>query len=169
MIRRPPRSTPSNSSAASDVYKRQAVFGFIGGGNYASRILIPAFKNAGAKLDTLLTSGGVSAVHHGKKNDFANASTDLTQLLDNKAVNTVVIATQHNLHAEQVIQAINAGKNVFVEKPLALTHVELDAIESAYNEQAGKCRVMVGYNRRFAPHVIKMKELLANVLSLIHI
>ena len=142
---------------------QDAVCGFIGGGNYASRVLIPAFKNAGAKLDTLLTSGGVSAVHHGKKNDFANASTDLTQLLDNKAVNTVVIATQHNLHAEQVIQAINAGKNVFVEKPLALTHVELDAIESAYNQQTSKCRVMVGYNRRFAPHIIKMKELLANV------
>jgi len=142
---------------------QDAVCGFIGGGNYASRVLIPAFKGAGAKLDTLLTSGGVSAVHHGNKNDFANASTDLTQLLDNKSVNTVVIATQHNLHAEQVIQAINFGKNVFVEKPLALTHDELDAIESAYNKQGGKFRVMVGYNRRFAPHVIKMKALLANV------
>jgi len=142
---------------------QDAVCGFIGGGNYASRVLIPAFKDAGAKLDTLLTSGGVSAVHHGKKNDFANASTDLTQLLEKKAVNTVVIATQHNLHAEQVIQAINAGKNVFVEKPLALTHDELDAIEAAYNEQQGQCKVMVGYNRRFAPHVIKMKKLLANV------
>jgi predicted dehydrogenase/threonine dehydrogenase-like Zn-dependent dehydrogenase len=142
---------------------QDAVCGFIGGGNYASRVLIPAFKEAGAKLDTLLTSGGVSAVHHGKKNDFANASTDLTQLLGNEAVNTVVIATQHNLHAEQVIQAINSGKNAFVEKPLALTHQELDAIESAYNAQDGKCRVMVGYNRRFAPHIIKMKSLLANV------
>jgi predicted dehydrogenase len=152
------------SIRAAESYKAQnAVCGFIGGGNYASRVLIPAFKEAGAKLDTLLTSGGVSAVHHGKKNDFANASTDLTQLLGNKAVNTVVIATQHNLHAEQVIQAINSGKNAFVEKPLALTHKELDAIESAYNAQDGKCRVMVGYNRRFAPHVIKMKSLLANV------
>ena len=142
---------------------QDAVCGFIGGGNYASRVLIPAFKEAGAKLDTLLTSGGVSAVHHGKKNDFASASTDLTQLLEKKAVNTVVIATQHNLHAEQVVQAINAGKNVFVEKPLALTHDELDAIEAAYNEKQGQCKVMVGYNRRFAPHVIKMKKLLANV------
>ncbi len=140
-----------------------AVCGFIGGGNYASRVLIPAFKDAGAKLDTLLTSGGVSAVHHGKKNDFANASTDLSQLLSNNSINTVVIATQHNLHAEQVISAINAGKNVFVEKPLALTHIELDNIEHAYNKQAGKCRVMVGYNRRFAPQVIKMKSLLSNV------
>ncbi len=147
-----------------EAYNTQdAVFGFIGGGNYASRVLIPAFKGAGAKLDTLLTSGGVSAVHHGKKNDFANASTDLSQLLDNQAVNTVVIATQHNLHAEQTIQAINAGKNVFIEKPLALTHVELDAIETAYNDQNGKCRVMVGYNRRFAPHISKMKALLSNV------
>jgi predicted dehydrogenase/threonine dehydrogenase-like Zn-dependent dehydrogenase len=152
-----------NIRTAENYNAQDAVCGFIGGGNYASRVLIPAFKEAGAKLDTLLTSGGVSAVHHGKKNDFANASTDLTQLLDNKSVNTVVIATQHNLHAEQVIQAINAGKNVFVEKPLALTHVELDAIESAYSEQKNKCRVMVGYNRRFAPHVIKMKALLANV------
>jgi len=140
-----------------------AVCGFIGGGNYASRVLIPAFKDAGAKLDTLLTSGGVSAVHHGKKNGFANASTDLSQLLEKKTVNTVVIATQHNLHGEQVVKALNAGKNVFVEKPLALNHEELDAIESAYKSQNGKCRLMVGYNRRFAPHVTKMKSLLSNV------
>ena len=147
---------------------QDAVCGFIGGGNYASRILIPAFKTAGAKLDTLLTSGGVNAVHHGKKNEFVNASTDVPQLLQNHDVNTVVIATQHNLHAEQVISAIQAGKNVFVEKPLALTHVELDAIEHAYKEQIennkeNKCRLMVGYNRRFAPHIIKMKSLLTNV------
>ena len=152
------------SIRASDTYTAyDAVCGFIGGGNYASRVLIPAFKKAGAKLDTLVTSSGVSAVHHAEKNNFANASTDLSQLLDNDAINTVVIVTQHNLHAEQVIQAINSGKNVFVEKPLALTHVELDAIESAYNEQKGQCRVMVGYNRRFAPHIVKIKKLLANV------
>jgi predicted dehydrogenase len=142
---------------------QDSVCAFIGGGNYASRVLIPAFKNAGAKLDTLLTSGGVSAVHHGKRNDFANASTDMSQLLSNAAINTVVIATQHNLHAEQVIAAVNAGKNVFVEKPLALSHLELDSIEQAYNDQEGKCRIMVGYNRRFAPHIVKMKSLLANV------
>lgn len=152
-----------NIRTAETYAAQDAVCGFIGGGNYASRVLIPAFKSAGAKLDTLLTSGGVSAVHHGKKNDFANASTDLSQLLANDKVNTVVIATQHNLHAEQIIQALNAGKNVFVEKPLALTHGELDAIETAYNAQDGKPRVMVGYNRRFAPHIIKMKSLLSKV------
>ena len=140
-----------------------AVCGFVGGGNYASRVLIPAFKSAGAQLDTLLTSGGVSAVHHGRKNGFANASTDFSQLLSDDKVNTVVIATQHHLHGGQVVEALGAGKNVFVEKPLALTHEELDAIELAYNAQEGKCRLMVGYNRRFSPHVIKIRSLLSAV------
>lgn len=149
---------------SADIYaKEDAVCGFIGGGNYASRVLIPAFKMAGAKLDTLLTSGGVSAVHHGKKHNFASASTDMSLLLSNDAINTLVIATQHNLHAKQVVSSLNAGKNVFVEKPLALSHLELDSIEQAYNAQEGKCRIMVGYNRRFAPHIVKMKSLLANV------
>jgi predicted dehydrogenase/threonine dehydrogenase-like Zn-dependent dehydrogenase len=144
---------------------KDVVCGFIGGGNYASRILIPAFKLSGAKLDTLLTSIGVNAVHHGKKNGFISASTDISQLLKNDDINTIVIATQHNLHAEQVISAIKAGKNVFVEKPLALNHTELDAIEAAYEMQTAetKCRLMVGYNRRFAPHVIKLKSLLTNI------
>ena len=140
-----------------------AICGFVGGGNYASRVLIPAFRAAGAKLDTIVTSGGLSAIHHGKKNNFVNASTDIEQLLHNKNVNTIVIVTRHNLHAAQVVQTLKSGKNVFVEKPLALTHIELDAIKSAYDEQEGKCRLMVGYNRRFAPHVIKMKKLLSNV------
>ncbi|MCW9015770.1 MAG: bi-domain-containing oxidoreductase, partial [Kangiellaceae bacterium] len=139
------------------------VCGFIGGGNYASRVLIPAFKKAGAKLDTLLTSSGVSAVHHGKKNEFITASTDMSDLMSNQKVNTVVIATQHNLHAQQIIAALNAGKNVFVEKPLALKKEEIDAIEDAYKAQNSKSHVMVGYNRRFAPQVILMKSLLDKI------
>lgn len=139
------------------------VCGFIGGGNYAARVLIPAFKNAGAQLDTLLTSGGVSAVHHGRKQGFAKASTDMQLLLADKSVNTIAIATQHNLHAQQVIESLRAGKNVFVEKPLALTHAELDAIESTYREQSEQYRLMVGYNRRFAPHIVKMKQLLSTI------
>lgn len=154
------------SIKAPNSYKaHDAVCGFIGGGNYASRVLIPAFRSAGAQLDTLLTSAGVSAVHHGQRSDFANASTDLSQLLASDKINTIVIATQHNLHGQQVVEALNAGKNVFVEKPLALNHVELDAIEQAYNAQRGQCRLMVGYNRRFAPHVIKIKSLLSTIFE----
>jgi len=152
-----------NISTAENYAAEDAVCGFIGAGNYASRVLIPSFKDAGAKLDTLLTSGGVSAIHHGKKNDFVNASTDLEQILNNESINTIVIATQHNLHANQVIKAIDAGKHVFVEKPLALSHAELDEIEYAYNAKRGECRVMVGYNRRFSPQIIRMKSLLDKV------
>jgi predicted dehydrogenase/threonine dehydrogenase-like Zn-dependent dehydrogenase len=142
-----------------------AVCGFIGAGNYASRVLIPAFKEGGAKLHTIITSGGVSAVHHGKKNGFSIASTDINTAYENKAINTVVIATRHNQHARQVCDALSAGKHVFVEKPLALNHAELDAIEKAYCAHNGSCSLMVGYNRRFAPHVIKMKQLLEQVRS----
>lgn len=130
---------------------------FIGGGNYASRILIPAFKRAGANLTSLVTSGGLNAVHHGRKNGFANASTDIEQAFDGNT-DAVVIATQHNLHAQQAVAALEKGKHVFVEKPLALKHSDIDAIEVA--QRTANCMVMVGYNRRFAPHVTTIKALL---------
>jgi predicted dehydrogenase/threonine dehydrogenase-like Zn-dependent dehydrogenase len=130
---------------------------FLGGGNYASRVLIPAFKRAGANLTVLVTSGGMSAVHHGKKNGFLRASTDIEQALDD-AVDSVVIATQHNLHSFQTVKALEAGKHVFVEKPLALTHDEIDKIEAS--QKKSKSMVMVGYNRRFSPHIQKIKSLL---------
>ena len=130
---------------------------FIGGGNYASRVLIPAFKRAGANLTALVTSGGMSAVHHGKKNGFLKASTDIEQALDD-TVDSVVIATQHNIHASQTVKALEAGKHVFVEKPLALTHEEIDKIEAS--QKVANTMVMVGYNRRFSPHIQKIKSLL---------
>jgi predicted dehydrogenase/threonine dehydrogenase-like Zn-dependent dehydrogenase len=130
---------------------------FIGGGNYASRVLIPTFKRSGAYLTALVTSGGMSAIHHGKKNGFRVASTDLEQALTD-TTDTVVIATQHNLHALQSVQALEKGKHVFVEKPLALSHEEIDKIESA--QKVSKTMVMVGYNRRFSPHIQKIKSLL---------
>jgi len=130
---------------------------FVGAGNYASRVLIPAFKRAGANLIALVTSGGMSAVHYGKKNGFIAASTDIQQALDD-AVDVVVIATQHNLHASQAVQALEKGKHVFVEKPLALTHEEIDKIEASLKES--KSMIMVGYNRRFSPHIQKIKSLI---------
>ena len=136
---------------------RKGNVAFVGGGNYASRVLIPAFRRAGANLTALVTSGGMTAVHHGKKNGFLIASTDIEQAFVD-AVDTVVIATQHNLHASQTIHALENGKHVFVEKPLALTHAEIDNIES--RQKDAKTMVMVGYNRRFSPHIQKIKNLL---------
>lgn len=141
------------------------VIGCIGAGNYASLVLIPAFREAGARLDTVVTSGGVSAVHHGNKNAFSTASTDAKTAYSSSLINTIVIATQHNQHARQVCNALIAGKHVFVEKPLALSLEEIDEIKRAYDSQAGTCQLMVGYNRRFAPHVKKMKMLLSSVVG----
>jgi len=136
--------------------------GFIGAGNYASRTLIPAFKEAGAVLDTLVTSGGISGVHHGNKNQFTTASTETKDLWNNDKINTVSIVTRHDAHAQQVVDALKSGKNVFVEKPLALTLDELDVIDKTYHKanKSNTVRLMVGFNRRYAPHIVKMKDLL---------
>ena len=109
---------------------------------------------------------GINGVIHGEKTGFAEASTDLDALLNNSDINTVAIATRHNSHAYFVEQVLAAKKNVFVEKPLALTTEEIDRIEAVYNDNIQNnqtTRVMVGFNRRFAPQVQKMKALLDSV------
>ena len=142
------------------------VLGVVGAGNYASRMLIPAFKSAGAQLHTIVTSGGINGVVHGVRSGFAEASTDFSALLANDVVNTIAIVTQHDSHARLVAQALMAGKSVFVEKPLAIDHAQLVEVQAAYDHahQAGEGpQLMVGFNRRFAPQVQKMKTLLASI------
>ncbi len=146
-----------------DYQPNEPVCGFIGAGNYASRMLIPAFEKAGARFNTIVTSGGVSGVHHGKKAGFVEASTDVDSMLANPSINTVAIVTQHNSHAAFVTQTLQAGKNVFVEKPLALNHNEIDGIVEALGVPEKQPRLMVGYNRRFSPQVQKMKSLLDGI------
>lgn len=141
----------------------KAALGFIGSGNYATAVLIPAFKATGARLVSVASAAGVSGVHAGRKFGFEKTTTDVAEVLDDPAVNAVVIATRHDSHAGLVCRALEAGKHVFVEKPLALSAGELDAIASARNaaaEAAGAPVVMVGFNRRFAPQVQKVKSLL---------
>lgn len=131
----------------------------IGAGNYAGAVLVPAFKEAGAGLRRIASSGGVTSVHLGRKFGFEQATTDTAGLLADEGANAVVVATRHDTHANYVLQALAAGKHVFVEKPLALRHEDLDEIAAA--AQAAQRLVMVGFNRRFAPQVQKMQALLA--------
>ncbi len=144
------------------------VMGFIGAGNYASRVLIPAFKAAGAQFHSIVTEGGINGVIHGEKAGFAEASTDIAALLANELINTVAIVTRHDTHARFVTQALQAGKHVFVEKPLAIDQKGLDAVRSAYETaqsrtSKGGVQLMVGFNRRFSLQVRKMKSLLEPV------
>lgn len=135
---------------------------FLGAGNFAGRLLMPAFKSAGARLHTVVSSGGVSAVHYGKKFGFGQASTNCESVLADPDVDTVVVATRHDLHARQVLAAMRAGKHVFCEKPLCLTLDELAEIEREAGNRPDQL-LMLGFNRRFAPHVVKMKSLLTAV------
>ena len=145
----------------------EPVLGMLGAGNYASRVLIPAFQKAGARLGAIVTNGGVSGAHFGKKMGFASVSTDDAEIFGDPAINTVVIATRHDSHANFVIKAIEAGKHVFVEKPLALRMDEIDRIQTAWNQRMNEGGtaplLMVGFNRRFSPLVDKMRSLLKPV------
>ncbi len=136
---------------------------FVGAGNYGSRVLIPAFRKTDADLHTLVTSGGLSASYQGRKALFRFATTDLNEALGREEVNTVVIATRHDKHAEIAIKALAAGKHVFVEKPLAITYDELERLITFYSRPVTQPLLMVGYNRRFAPHVLAVKRLLSEV------
>jgi predicted dehydrogenase/threonine dehydrogenase-like Zn-dependent dehydrogenase len=148
-------------AAAEPAGARRATLGFIGAGNYAGAVLIPAFKATGARLHTVASAGGVSSVHVGRKFGIENASTDSDALLASAEVDSIVVTTRHDSHAAFVLAARAAGKHVFVEKPLCLTHDELRRIGAAYDGNAPL--LMVGFNRRFAPQVQRMKALLGSV------
>ena len=143
----------------------RATVGFIGAGNYATAVLIPAFKMTGARLRSVASNGGVSGLHAAKKFGFELTTTDTPSLLADPAINAVAITTRHDSHARLVCEAMRAGKHVFVEKPLAINLKELDQIEQVLSEvEVESSRIlMVGFNRRFAPQVRKMKALLAGV------
>jgi predicted dehydrogenase len=121
--------------------------------------LIPAFKEAGASLHTISSAGGANAFLQGRSGGFNYATSDSESLIQDPSINTVVIATRHNSHAELAARALEAGKHVFVEKPLALNFVELDRVRAAH-AQSGR-QLMVGFNRRFAPQIETIKALLA--------
>ena len=157
------RTIPQVALAATKAKGGAVGIGLIGSGNYATGVLIPAFKASGARLRMVVSSAGVSALHAGRKYGFEVATTDIEAVLADDAIDAVVISTRHDSHAALVVRALAAGKNVFVEKPLALTLEEINEIEQAY---AAACiagtapLLMIGFNRRFAPHVMRMKELL---------
>ena len=127
--------------------------GFIGAGDYAHRVLMPAFQKAGCRLVTVASRRGLTAAIRGRIFGFEQASTDPQEVFNDPLIDVVVIATRHDTHADLVCRALKAGKHVFVEKPLALTNRELDEVLACY-DNVGQGQVLtVGFNRRFSPHV----------------
>ena len=168
-IRRPPptarrpRPADCSSQAAGPSLAatagQQLAIGFIGAGNYASSMLLPHL----ARLETVrlahvATTRSLSAVNAQRRFGFATASTSADAVLDDKSLDAIFIVTRHHTHADLVCRALQTGKAVFVEKPLALTGEELERIIDVVNS-TGNDRLMVGFNRRFAPMLVQLKSL----------
>jgi len=143
----------------------EPVIGMIGAGNFTNQVLLPALKKTGVRLKSIASSGGVSGTCLGKKYGFEQSITDVERIFNDPEINVVFITTRHNSHAQFVCRALEAGKNVFVEKPLAITLEELEKVIEIYDNsrKQNSPTLMVGFNRRFAPHIVKMKSLLGNI------
>jgi predicted dehydrogenase/threonine dehydrogenase-like Zn-dependent dehydrogenase len=153
-----PRSLPASTKGVS--------VGLLGAGVFTAGTLVPAMK---ASRDTTLVSvcaaNGSHAQHVERKFGFRDCTTDESQLIHDPAINAVVIATRHHLHARQVLAALAAGKHVFCEKPLCLSEEELRSIVTACLRLpvAERPKLMVGFNRRFAPMAARMKSFLTPI------
>jgi predicted dehydrogenase len=169
------------SNSEPKVAKLNAIkIGLLGAGNFATSTLLPAIqKVGGVELIAACAANGSHARYAAGKFKFRTCTTDEQEIFDHPEINTVVIATRHNLHAGQVIAALNSGQHIFCEKPLCLNETELVGIVAAHravhngahrskNLQPGRFQashpaLMVGFNRRFAPLAIRMKSFLREV------
>lgn len=144
---------PSETAAGQEL-------GLIGAGMFTKNILLPALsKVSGVSCRGVATTTGVSARHIANKFGFGYATTDYQEILKDASIGRVMITTRHNLHGRLVAEALAAGKDVFVEKPLCLTEDELTDIEANYD---GSQFLMVGFNRRFAPLAQQVKSFLSD-------
>ena len=137
--------------------------GIIGAGNFTSAMILPCLKKTSAMLKYISSAAGLTGTALAKKYKISASTTDNSLILSDNDVDLVMITTRHNSHGRLAVDALNAGKNVFVEKPLALSQEELDMVIDAYRS-SGKT-LTVGFNRRFAPLAIQMKKVLASADS----
>jgi len=148
----------ASSEAVSSV-PGSPVVGCIGAGNFAKLVLFPSLKKTSARLKMVAALNPITSTHSAKKFGFEYSSVDYGKILEDSEINTVFITTRHDSHAQLVAESLEAGKNVFVEKPLAMTLDELDKIQSSILNNKSSI-LMVGFNRRFAPHIVRIKTLL---------
>ena len=138
----------------------KCVLGVIGAGNFARTVLLPRLKKIDSvDLHTLVTQRGISADHSADSFGFSHADTDDSAIFDNPEINAVLITTPHSTHASLTARALAAGKNVMVEKPLALDREELNTVIRARLQS--DAFLQVGFNRRFAPLAIQARDRLA--------
>ncbi|MCC6259355.1 MAG: bi-domain-containing oxidoreductase [Anaerolineales bacterium] len=141
--------------------------GVLGAGLYANATLLPVIKNnKDFQLVGVASSGGLHAQHSGKKFGFQYATSDEDEIINDKNINAVAILTRHDSHAELTVKALKAGKNVFLEKPLALNSVQLDKIEKQL--RITNHLLTVGFNRRFSPLAQSLRSQVSSLNSPLH-
>lgn len=134
----------------------KGVLGIIGAGNFTGSTILPMLKKVNAKVKTIASSKGLSGTTLAKKFGVALSTTDYRSILADRDIDAVIITTRHNAHARQVIESLQAGKHVFVEKPLALTMEELDEIDLV--KKGSDKTLTVGFNRRFSPFILDARK-----------
>jgi len=151
-------TTPPMAAAARRGVSGRTRIGFIGAGNYASSMLLPHLaRTESVELAEVVTRSSLAAINAKRKFGFTEASTDGDALLADQTIDAVVIATRHSSHADLTCRALEAGKAVYVEKPLAISSADLTRIMDVV-ASTGNDRLMVGFNRRFAPVLVELRE-----------
>ena len=156
------RNAPERKVPISSVNpgKKELNIGIIGAGSFARKFHLPNIASMdGMRIYAVATNTGSNAKFIAKKYSASYATTDYRKIINDRNVDAVVISTRHNLHAKIAMEALKAGKHVFVEKPAAMDEKELGALMKSAGE-SGRV-LMVGLNRRFSPHVKRAKQELA--------
>jgi len=136
--------------------------GWIGAGAFSTGTLLPSFRDAGfERFVAVTTASGVSARRAAERHGFEKAVSGASAVIDDPDVNLVVIATPHDVHEELACRALGAGRDVWCEKPLALTSTGVDAVDKAWRG-SGR-HLTLGFNRRWAPAVLAAQQALAEV------
>lgn len=126
--------------------------GWIGAGAYSSAVLLPAFADAGfTEFASVVSASGLTARRMAERYQFETAASSGEDVIADPSIDVVTIATLHESHAAYTEKALQAGKHVWCEKPVALTYEELDLVEAAW--RAAGSALFIGLNRRWAPHV----------------
>jgi len=143
-----------NASSAS------VCLGIIGAGNHVADKLLPHLaRRRDVRIRAVCTTTGMKARALGERVGAVFCTSEPEAVFADDTINAVLIGTRHDSHAPLVVQALNAGKHVFVEKPLCLREDEIPAVLDAYSRAAAQgLRLMVGLNRRYSPHAAQIRD-----------
>ena len=154
------KTVKTNLQSTKTTADRKVTVGLIGAGTFAKITLLPALKGLDIRRAGIADVNGVAGRHAAQKFGFKYATNDYHELLNDKDINAIFIATRHDTHAQLVMDALKAGKHVAVEKPLCLNAAELESIKQTYLKTSDQM-LLVGFNRRFSPYSKKIRDLVA--------